>query len=133
MVYEEEDYEQRDYEFDIQSKLSYAKCCLQLKEAEDQMLRRAKSGGDEEGGGAAVASDETQAVASRLRFLRLLLEAIVAIWPDEQLSPSELEMVEIQKLLAGALDAMPTMRRTIGMGTQPVEGGECGFVLFILK
>lgn len=129
MVYEEEDYEQRDYEFDLQTKLTYGKCCLQLKEAEEQLLRRAKSGGEDDGGATATVSDETQAVASRLRFMRLLLEALVAIWPDEQLSPNELEMVEIQKLLAGALDAIPTMRRTIAMGTQPIEDGKCSFLV----
>lgn len=124
MVYEEEDYEQRDYEFNLQSKLTYGKCCLQLKEAEDQLVRRAKSGGDEDGGGTSVVPDDTLAVVTRLRFLRLLLEALVAIWPDEKTSPSEADVVEIQKLLTSALDTMPTMRRTVAMGTQPVEGGE---------
>lgn len=124
MVYEEEDYEQRDYEFNLQSKLTYGKCCLQLKEAEDQLVRRAKSGGDEDGGATSVVPDDTLAVVTRLRFLRLLLEALVAIWPDEKTSPSEADVVEIQKLLTSALDTMPTMRRTVAMGTQPVEGGE---------
>lgn len=121
MVYEEEDYEQRDYEFDLQSKLSNSKVCLQLKEAEDDLLRRVKQN---EGTATGTVMDETQAVVSRLRFLRLLLEALVAIWPDEKLSPTEPEMAEIQKLLSGALDTMPTVRRTIPMGTQPVEGGK---------
>lgn len=94
-----------------------------LKEVEDDLTRKLKN--NVEGVADDLnAADETQAIISRLRFLRLLLQAMIAIWPDKKLSPTEAEMGEIQKFLSAALDLVPTIRKTISIGTQPEAGGE---------
>lgn len=94
-----------------------------LKEVEDDLTRKLKN--NVEGiADDANAADETQAIISRLRFLRLLLQALIAIWPDKKLSPTEAEMAEIQKFLSAAVDLVPTIRKTISLGTQPEVGGE---------
>lgn len=122
-VFEEEDFEVRDYEYNLFPDITNAKACYMLKEVEDDLIRKLKNNVD----GVADdvnAVDETQAIISRLRFLRLLLQALIAIWPDKKLSPTDAEMGEIQKFLSAAADLVPTIRKTISLGTQPEVGGE---------
>lgn len=114
-MYEEEDFEIRDYEYSLEPDMSYSKSCFMLREAEDDLNKKIKSGQD--------TSEETQAIISRLKFLRLTLQALVAIWPDKNLSPTQIEMVEIQKLLSGAIDVMPGIKKTIALGTQALPNG----------
>lgn len=111
VVYEEEDFEIRDYEYTLEPDMSNSKSCFMLKEAEDDLTKKIKSGQD--------TSEEIHAIVNRLKFLRLVLQALVAIWPDKNLSPTQIEMVEIQKLLSGAVDVMPGIKKTISLGTQP--------------
>lgn len=111
MVYEEEDFEIRDYEYTLEPDMTNSKSCFMLKEAEDELTKKIKSGQD--------TSEEIQAIVNRLKFLRLVLQALVAIWPDKNISPTQIEMVEIQKLLSGAIDVMPGIKKTISLGTQP--------------
>lgn len=110
-MYEEEDFEIRDYEYTLEPDMTNSKSCFMLKEVEDDLTKKIKSGQD--------TSEETQAIVNRLKFLRLVLQALVAIWPDKSLSPTQIEMAEIQKLLSGAIDVMPGIKKTISLGTQP--------------
>lgn len=64
-----------------------------------------------------------QAIAYRLKFVRLLLQALNALKPSKSISPSEQEMNEIVRLLNGAVDLAPFIKRTIPLGTQPMENG----------
>lgn len=122
-VFEEEDFEVRDYDYNLFPDITNAKACSMLKEVEDDLTRKLKN--NVEGVADDVnATDETQAIISRLRFLRLLLQALIAIWPDKKLSPTEAEMGEIQKFLSAAVDLVPTIRKTISIGTQPEVGCE---------
>lgn len=114
-VYEEEDFEVRDYEYSLGQDISNAKACFMLKEVEDELMRKVKSGAD--------TCEETPAIVHRLKFLRLFLQALIAIWPDKKISPNESEMTEIQKLLTGAIDVVPLMKKTIPLGTQPEPDG----------
>lgn len=111
VVYEEEDFEIRDYEYTLEPDMTNSKSCFMLKEAEDDLIKKIKSGQD--------TSEEAHAIVHRLKFLRLVLQALVAIWPDKNISPTQIEMVEIQKLLSGAVDVMPGIKKTISLGTQP--------------
>lgn len=120
-VHEEEDFEFRDYEYNLRPDITNAKACSQLKEAEDQLIKNIKQNKDIADNPTAI--EETMAVVSRLRFLRMFLQALAALWPDKQVSPSESDMIEIQKMLSTAGDLVPAMRKTIALGTQPVDGG----------
>lgn len=66
----------------------------------------------------------TQAIIARLKFLRLFLQALTALAPIKSISPNEQEMNEIVRLLNGAGDLIPLMKRTICLGTQPDPNGE---------
>lgn len=116
-MYEEEDFEIRDYEYTLEPDMSNSKSCFMLKEAEDDLIKKIKSGQD--------TSEETPAIVNRLKFLRLMLQSLVAIWPDKNLSPTQIEMVEIQKLLSGAIDVMPAIKKSISLGTQPNGNVKC--------
>lgn len=122
-VFEEEDFEVRDYEYNLVPDISNAKACYMLKEVEDELIKKIKNNVDGLSDNA-HALDETQAIINRLRFLRLLLQALIAIWPDKKLSPTEGEMGEIQRLLSGAFDLVPAIKKTIALGTQPEVGGK---------
>lgn len=65
-----------------------------------------------------------QAIIGRLKFLRLFLQALTALAPSKSVSPNEQEMNEIVRLLNGAADLIPLMKRTICLGTQPDPNGE---------
>lgn len=72
-----------------------------------------------------------QAIIGRLKFLRLFLQALTALAPSKSMSPNEQEMNEIVRLLNGAADLIPLMKRTISLGTQPDPNGE--FLHFFLR
>ena len=63
--------------------------------------------------------EELSAVFNRVKFERLLLQSLVLLYPTKSVSPNELEMAEISKLLTSAADLMPTIRKTVFRGTQP--------------
>lgn len=119
-MYEEEDFELRDYEFNVQPKVTDARASDQLKEAEDILLhRRTKPCTNGE-------ASENAAIIGRLRFVRLLLDALVPIWPDtpNKVAPNKAEMADIQKLLAAALESIHTIRSSIDLGSQPAPGAD---------
>lgn len=94
-----------------------------LKECEDECMKKIRSVPTNGTNG----TEDLQAIVNRLRFLRHLLQSLIAIWPDKKVSATETEMGEIQKLLNGALDAMPIIKKTIAKGTQPEPNCECFF------
>lgn len=59
------------------------------------------------------------AVFNRIKFERLLLQSLILLYPSKSLSPNELEMSEISKLLTSAAELTPALKRTIARGTQP--------------
>lgn len=59
--------------------------------------------------------------------MRLLLQALITLWPSKNISPNEQEMVEIVRLLNNAIDLMPVIKRTIALGTPPDPNGELDF------
>lgn len=103
--------------------ITNAKACYMLKEIEDVLFRKIRSLTD------ATEIEYQQAILNRLRFLRLMLQALVAMWPDKKISPNETEMGEIQKLLSGSLDVMPVIRKTICKGTQAEPN--CKILIFL--
>lgn len=68
---------------------------------------------------------DIQAVAHRLKFMRLTLQSLNALKPVKSISPNEQEMNEIVRLLNGAIDLSPLIKKTIALGIQPVENGNC--------
>lgn len=115
-VFEEEDFEIRDYDYNLIPDTPNARSCYMLKEVEDELMKKIRN----------TSTNDTQylqAIVNRLRFLRHLLQSLIAIWPDKKVSATEAEMGEIQKLLTSALDAMPIIKKTISMGTQPEPNG----------
>lgn len=119
-VFEEEDFEIRDYEYNLIPDTANVRACYMLKEAEDEFMKKIRAAPTAGNG-----TEDLQAIVNRLRFLRHLLQSLIAIWPDKKVSATEAEMGEIQKLLTGALDAIPIIKRTIAKGTQPEPNGKC--------
>lgn len=113
-IFEEEDFEPRDYNYFLKPDCNNSRICFMLKEIEDELMKKSKSGID--------SSDEIQGVISRLKFLRLYLQALTTLWPKST-SPNEGEMGEIQRLLSNAIDLMPIIKKTISKGTQPLPNG----------
>lgn len=116
-MFEEEDYDARGYGYELKPDLTVVKSCFMLKEAEDELIKKAKSESNE-------VPEDVQAVAHRLKFVRLALQALNALKPVKSVSPNEQEMNEIVRLLNGAIDLTPTVKKTIALGTQPQENGE---------
>lgn len=85
-----------------------------LKDAENELNKKMK-----EQTGESPINEELIATLNRLKFLRLLLQSLLQMYPTKSLSPNEMEMAEITKLLTGALQIMPAIKTTISLGTQP--------------
>lgn len=116
-VFEEEDFDPRDYGYVLTPDVINTKACFMLKEAEDDLMRKAKLAPD--------GTEAIQGVIHRLRLLRLYLQALAALTPSKSVSPNEQEMNEIVRLLNNAIDLTPLIKRTINLGTQPDPSGEC--------
>lgn len=138
-VFEEEDFDPRDYGYVLTPDIANTKACYMLKETEDELMKKAKTGSD----GTEVCSafhasalytctsisrvdhrracqlQGIQAIIHRLRFLRLFLQALTALLPSKSVSPTEQEMNEITRLLNNAVDLVPLIKRTVALGTQP--------------
>lgn len=115
-VFEEEDFDPRDYGYVLTPDVVNTKACYMLKEAEEELGKLSKLNSD---GG----NEGLQAIIGRLKFLRLFLQALTALAPSKSVSPNEQEMNEIVRLLNGAADLIPLIKRTICLGTQPDPNG----------
>ncbi|XP_055531475.1 N-alpha-acetyltransferase 35, NatC auxiliary subunit isoform X3 [Wyeomyia smithii] len=126
-VYEEEDFQPSTYGFDLCMELTETKACSMLKSAEEDWIRKIKEAeGERE-------KEEINALVSRLKFTRLLLQCLVALYPTKQnsswnvsssnasmnISPTKTEMIDIVKTLNGALELTQVMEKSIEYGTQP--------------
>lgn len=58
-------------------------------------------------------------VFNRVKFLRVLLQSLLLLYPTKSFSPNEMEMSEISKLLTSAIELVPLIKKTIEKGTQP--------------
>ena len=86
-----------------------------LKDVEIELCKKTKeSEADGEGN-----TEELQALLSRIKFIRLLLQSLLTLYPNKGLSPNEAEMTEITRLLSAATDLMPIIKKTVSLGTQP--------------
>ncbi|KXJ83695.1 hypothetical protein RP20_CCG003124 [Aedes albopictus] len=118
-VYEEEDFQPSNYGYDMYMDLTETKACNMLKSAEEDWVKKAK---DLDG---VKEKDEINALVSRLKFTRLFLQCLVALYPSKvsnvvtNVSPSKTEMIDIVKTLNGALELTQVMEKTIEFGTQP--------------
>jgi hypothetical protein len=63
--------------------------------------------------------EDLTAVFNRIKFQRVLLQSLLLLYPSKGLSPNEMEMTEISKLLTSAAELMPAIKRTVVRGTQP--------------
>ncbi len=90
--------------------MSDQKAVAMLKDCENDFSKKAKE---------CETNVEVQAVLSRIKFTRLLLQSLLLLYPTKTFSPNETEMSEIVKLLTGAVDVIPTIKKTLDKGTQP--------------
>ncbi|XP_058458591.1 N-alpha-acetyltransferase 35, NatC auxiliary subunit isoform X3 [Malaya genurostris] len=112
-VYEEEDFQPSTYGYDLCMEMTETKVCNMLKSAEEDWIRKVKEvNSDKE-------KEEINALVCRLKFTRLLLQCLVALYPTKNVSPNKTEMIDIVKTLNGALELTLIMERTIEFGTQP--------------
>ncbi|XP_055627653.1 N-alpha-acetyltransferase 35, NatC auxiliary subunit isoform X2 [Toxorhynchites rutilus septentrionalis] len=131
-VYEEEDFQPSTYGYDLCMELSETKACNMLKSAEEDLVKRIKDvESDKE-------KEEINALVCRLKFTRLLLQCLVALYPTKtntswhasnatanaNVSPTKTEMIDIVKTLNGALELTQIMEKTIDCGTQPEPGSD---------
>lgn len=77
--------------------------------------------------------EDLTAVFNRVKFERLLLQSLVLLYPTKLVSPNELEMSEISKLLTNAADFMPAIRKTVSRGTQPDPDSKVFFDFSLFK
>ncbi|XP_065090507.1 N-alpha-acetyltransferase 35, NatC auxiliary subunit isoform X2 [Ochlerotatus camptorhynchus] len=114
-VYEEEDFQPSNYGYDMYREVTETKACNMLKSAEEDWLKKAKDvDGEKE-------KEEINALVSRLKFTRLFLQCLVALYPTKNVSPTKTEMIDIVKTLNGALELTQVMEKTIEFGTQPAS------------
>lgn len=113
-VYEEEDFQPGLYNLNLCNELSEQKVIASLKDCENDIQKKLRD--------IDVTSakfEDLTAVYNRVKFERLLLQSLVLLYPAKSVSPNELEMSEISKLLTNAADLMPAIRKTVDRGTQP--------------
>lgn len=96
--------------------MSDQKVVAMLKDAENELNKKMK---EQTGESQSQLNEELIATLNRLKFLRLLLQSLLQLYPTKSVSPNEMEMTEITKLLTGALQIMPAIKTTISLGTQP--------------
>lgn len=121
-VYEEEDFQPNIYNYNLCMELVDQKAVSMLKDCENDWTKKLK---DAEG--SSDLFEETQAVLIRLKFMRLLLQSLLLLFPSKTYSPNEIEMSEITKLLIAAADLVQPFKKTVELGTQPDKSSEWHF------
>jgi len=113
-VYEEEDFQPGLYNFNLCNELSDQRVVAMLKDAENDLQKRSR-----EMDVTSEAHEDLLAVLNRTKFMRLLLQSLLLLYPTKSFSPNELEMSEIAKLLTSSSELMPAIKKTVVRGTQP--------------
>lgn len=96
------------------NEISEQRVIASLKDSENEIQKKLRD--------MDVTSDKFEdltAVFNRIKFERLLLQSLVLLYPTKSVSPNELEMSEISKLLTNSAELMPAIRKTVNRGTQP--------------
>ncbi|CRK96643.1 CLUMA_CG010002, isoform A [Clunio marinus] len=113
-VYEEEDFQSNLFNFDLCDEIIARKVLAALRDSENSIqncLRKLNSSDDE--------FKDLTAIISRIKYLRLMLQCLLELFPTRLVSPDESKMSDITKLLAGAIEVFPEIKKTIDRGTQP--------------
>jgi len=117
-VFEEEDFQPLTYGFKLGSEVNEQRAVSMLREAEDELQKkcrntRAREGEvrDEE---TALLHEQTAALFSRIRLIRLLYSGLVSLF--------KLDVADGGKLLSSSQDQMPTIIATIRLGGEAKEG-----------
>ena len=83
-VFEEEDFQPTTYGFKLCAEVSEQRCLGMLREAEEELKDKEGSNSNSKAAknpkGKVAASEETKAVSSRLRFLRLFFGGLCALY-----------------------------------------------------
>ncbi|GAB0100544.1 N-alpha-acetyltransferase 35, NatC auxiliary subunit homolog [Sergentomyia squamirostris] len=110
-VYEEEDFQPSTFAYTLYPDVSDAKTCAMLKEAEEELARRAKAHPE--------VAEIFGFVTCRVKFARILLQIFMHLWRMKTTSLTEPEMNDIVRQLGSLADIVPVMRRSVERGTQP--------------
>lgn len=113
-VYEDEDFQPSLYNLNLCTELSEQKVIAALKDSENDIQKKLR-----EMDARSEKFEDLTAVFQRIKFERLLLQSMQLLFPAKSLSPSEMEMAEISKLLTSAAELMPAIKRSVDRGTQP--------------
>ncbi|XP_055689664.1 N-alpha-acetyltransferase 35, NatC auxiliary subunit homolog [Lutzomyia longipalpis] len=110
-VFEEEDFQPSTFAYTLYPDVSDTKACAMLKEAEEELQRKAKANPEN--------AEIIQFVICRLKFARILLQIFVNLWRMKSTPLSEVEMNDVARQLSSLSDIIPAMRKSIERGTQP--------------
>lgn len=116
-VYEEEDFQSSTYGYDFCGEIHCTTALAMLKQAEEDFIRLTKQEDNP--------SEEITGITGRLKFTRFLLSVFVILEPKPNSETTEIEMNEVVRLLNAALELIPIIRRSVGLGIQPVRDAPC--------
>lgn len=112
MIFEEEDFQISNYGYSLFPSIPDQKLLEIIKEAEEELIKKSEGG---------TSSEEELGIINRLKFLRLLLRSLINLWANDNVWPTETEINETVKLLNGASELMPIIKKTVEKGTQADE------------
>lgn len=128
MTFEEEDFQISYLGYNLYPKMPEAKCMDLLKEAEEDLTKILNNLDDKNN------TDEIFAIINRLKFVRFLLKSLDILWPKDNIYPTETEINKSVRLLNGASELIPLIKKTIEKGTQPEEKCKYTFIfLYIIS
>lgn len=112
MIFEEEDFQSSNYGYSLFPSVTDQNFLEIIKEAEEELIKKSEGG---------TSSEEELGIINRLKFLRLLIRSLINLWPSDSIWPTDNEINETVKLLNGASELMPIIKKTIEKGTQADE------------
>ncbi|KAL1110430.1 hypothetical protein AAG570_007961 [Ranatra chinensis] len=111
LVFEEEDFQPMIYGYRLIPDVSDVRACGMLREVEDELNRKLRSSPSEK-----VDDQETSGLLLRMRFVKLLLQALLGLNRKEA-TPST--VAECTKLLSSCSELIPSLIRTVELGSPP--------------
>lgn len=124
-MYEEEDFQPSFHTLNLCNELSDQKVVAALKDAENDIQKRLRDMDS-----TSAKFEDLTAVFQRIKFERLLLHSLVLLYPSKSVSPNEMEMSEISRLLSSASELMPAIKKTVERGTQPDPERKQSYICF---